>query len=333
MLVTQFTDEEEDAADSTAGDKGEPEYAFEGFNIEFSDKIMLTPLNPDRSALAKGQSVTHAFVLEPKVDKVDEMPRAPFERIQRDEDRREARQKIIQIAAGSDIARYPWLDRGIAPLGYIKGMALVYSRVYCKLRGGDAAATEMAKANTGNAGTDALAHYAREFDAAGMSNNAAGTDTLRHLFVLLIGLGMRESSGHYCEGRDTSAANTTAETAEAGLFQTSFNARHGSPLMTDLFRQYSANPSGFLEVFKEGVTCSAADLTNFGAGDGKEFQRLSKASPAFAAEFTAVGLRNIRAHWGPINNKVAEIRPQCDAMLLQVQNAIDQSNLCPLLQD
>lgn len=333
MLVTQFTDEEEDSSGTTASTKDEPEYAFEGFNVEFSDKIMLTPLNPDRITMAKGQSVAHAFVVEPKVDNVGEMPRAEFERIERDSDRREARQKIIQVAAGSDIARYQWLDRGIAPPGYIKGMALVYARVLCKLRSGDAAATEMAKAKTGDADRDALAHYVREFDAAGMSNNAAGADTLRHLFVLLIGLGMRESAGQYCEGRDTSATNTTAETAEAGLFQTSFNARHGSQLMLELFRQYSANPSGFVEVFQEGVRCSDADLKNFGTGDGKEFQRLSKACPAFAAEFTAVGLRNIRRHWGPINNKNAEIRPECDAMLLQVQNAVDQSNLCPLLLD
>ena len=52
-----------------------------------------------------------------------------------------------------------------------------------------------------------------------MDNDAAGVDTVRHLFVLLIGLGMRESSGKYCEGRDKSASNRSAETAEAGLFQ------------------------------------------------------------------------------------------------------------------
>ena len=39
-----------------------------------------------------------------------------------------------------------------------------------------------------------------------------------------LGLGMRESSGQYCCGRDTSEDNTTADTAEAGLFQMSWNA-------------------------------------------------------------------------------------------------------------
>jgi peptidoglycan hydrolase-like protein with peptidoglycan-binding domain/murein DD-endopeptidase MepM/ murein hydrolase activator NlpD/LAS superfamily LD-carboxypeptidase LdcB len=101
--------------------------------------------------------------------------------------------RIIQVAAGSQIARYRWRDRGVAPPGYIKGMALVYARVYCKLKAGDAAVTEMAKANTGKTEKDALAHYVQEFNAAGMSNEFSGVDTLRHLFVLLIGLGMRES--------------------------------------------------------------------------------------------------------------------------------------------
>ncbi|HEX2961155.1 MAG TPA: hypothetical protein VHO43_05150 [Ignavibacteriales bacterium] len=61
------------------------------------------------------------------------------------------------------------------------------------------------------------------------------------------------------------------------------------------------------------------DLENFEGDDGREFQRLSKACPAFAAEFNAVGLRNVRKHWEPINRKAVEIRPECDDMLMQVQ--------------
>ena len=241
--------------------------------------------------------------------------------------------QVVQIAAQSEIARYAWKDRGVAPKGYIKGMALVYARVYCKLNTGDTAANEMAKAKSADDAHDALAWYDPIFAAAGMDNDNAGVDTLRHLFVLLIGLGMRESSGRYCEGRDKSASNTTAETAEAGLFQTSFNARTASPLLPMLFTQYSENPSGFLDVFKEGVKCSAADLENFGSGDGAEFQRLSKACPAFAAEFAAVGLRHLRAHWGPINRRGTEVRPECDTMLRQVQAAVDGSpELCSALQ-
>ena len=238
--------------------------------------------------------------------------------------------EIIQIATTSAISRFDWANRGIAPRGYIKGMAVVYARVCCKLQAGDDAAIEMAKANTGDRQSDALAHYAQKFSDAGMSNEADGVDTLRHLFVLLIGLGMRESSGRHCEGRDRSASNTTANTAEAGLFQTSFDAKSASPLMPQLFQQYSDNPSGFVDIFKEGVQCRDRDFENFGSGAGRDFQRLSKECPAFAAEFAGVGLRNIRTHWGPINTRAAEIRPECNTMLLQIQHAVDTSNLCPI---
>ena len=234
--------------------------------------------------------------------------------------------RIVQIAQVSAIARHNWPGRGVAPRGYIKGMALVFARALCKLSAGDPAAIEMAKANTGDPQRDALAHYSDEFRRAGMRIDVSGPDTLRHLFVLLIGLGMRESSGKHCEGRDRSASNTTAETCEAGAFQASFNARSASPLMPRLFTHYSANPSGFVDVFREGVRCSAASLENFGTGPGRDFQQLSKECPAFAAEFAAVGLRNIRRHWGPITRKEAQIHPDCNAMLVAVQRAVDTSS-------
>jgi hypothetical protein len=238
---------------------------------------------------------------------------------------------IVGIAARSALARFNWKHRrGIAPLGYVKGMAVVFARVLCKLKDADPAATEMAKANTGNAHRDALAFYDDIFRTAGMANDVSGRDTLRHLFVLMIGLGMRESSGRYCEGRDRSASNTTAETAEAGLFQTSFDARTASSLLPELFRQFSRMPAGFKEIFQEGVRCKAADLANFGSGPGRDFQRLSKESPGFAVEFAGVALRNIRTHYGPINRKEAQVVRECEDLLLEVQNAVEASpDICP----
>jgi hypothetical protein len=88
-----------------------------------------------------------------------------------------------------------------------------------------------------------------------------------------------------------------------------------------------------VEVFKEGVKCSAASLENFGEGDGNEFQRLSKECPAFAAEFAAVGLRHIRTHWGPINRKEAEVLADADAMLMEIQQAVEATPaLCAAVQ-
>lgn len=230
---------------------------------------------------------------------------------------------ITNVAAASTIFKFNWANRGIAPAGYIKGLALVFARVYGKLKNGDAAAMEMAKADTGKPATDALSFYAARFDEAGMHNEASGPETLRHLFVLMMGLGMRESSGRYCEGRDVSADNTTANSAEAGLFQTSFNAVSSSALLPGIFTEYQGNIDGFIDVFKEGVTAKPADLKNFGSGNGRLFQQLSKEKPAFAAEFAAIALRNIRTHWGPVNTRKAEVRPEANIMLLKVQNAVD----------
>ena len=233
--------------------------------------------------------------------------------------------QITALAAASTIVQFRWNDRGRAPIGYIKGMAVAFARALCKFQAGDPAAAEMAKADTHNAHDDALTWYAPEFQALGLSNGSASADTLRHVFVLLMGLGMRESSGQHCEGRDRSASNTTAETAEAGLFQVSFNARSASSLLPALFQKYRDDPSGFVEIFHEGVNCSAASLQNFGSGDGAEFQRLTKECPAFAAEFAAVALRHIRRHWGPINTKKAQLVRDCDTMLRGVQDLVNAS--------
>ncbi len=240
--------------------------------------------------------------------------------------------RITRLAATSAIASYRWANRGRAPAGYIKGMAVSFARISCDLNTGSAYAREMAKAVTADAARDALKHYEDIFKQAGMDNSRDGQDTLRHLFVLMLGLGMRESSGNHCEGRDRSANNTTAETAEAGLFQTSFNARRGSPLLPKLFADFKARPTpSDKDIFKEGVRCREGELDNFGAGDGRDFQQLSKDCPFFAVAFAAIGLRNIRRHWGPINRRDAEIQPAADALFKEVQKLVDRDKLGPLL--
>ena len=240
--------------------------------------------------------------------------------------------RISDLAASSAIASYDWKNRGKAPAGYIKGMAVSYAKLYHELGAGSAAAIEMAKAMTDDASKDALRHYEDVFKQAEMDNTKDGADTLRHLFVLMLGLGMRESSGKHCEGRDRSANNTTAETAEAGLFQTSWNARRASPLLPKLFTDFMASPTpSYLDIFKEGVHCKEANLENFGDGDGRDFQKLSKECPFFAVAFAAIGLRNIRRHWGPINRHDAEIKPDADAMFMEVQTLVDHDKLGPLL--
>jgi peptidoglycan hydrolase-like protein with peptidoglycan-binding domain len=234
---------------------------------------------------------------------------------------------IANIAANSSLARVRWLERGTAPIGYIKGMAVMFADVARKLVQGDPAALEMARASSGDSRHDALAHYASRFEALGMRNDVSGIDTLRHLFVLMIGLGMRESSGKYCEGfdREENRDPLTSESAEAGLFQMSWNARSMSPFIRQLFDDYQRNGGGYKSIFAEGVTCTARNLENFGSGDGLRFQQMCKDMPGFAVETAAIGLRHEggeKGHWGPIRRHEAELKREADEMLQQVQSAM-----------
>ena len=67
---------------------------------------------------------------------------------------------IAALADGSDIAGYSWNDRGVAPKGYIRGMAVMFGRVYCKMNANRDAASEMATADSGDDSVDALTWYA-----------------------------------------------------------------------------------------------------------------------------------------------------------------------------
>lgn len=233
---------------------------------------------------------------------------------------------ITLIAERSEIADYNWNDRGEAPRGYIAGMALCFALAAVRLTEDDDAAEAMAQGDRDDPDTDALSYYRDEFRAIGMDNSEDGIDTLRGLFVMLIGLGMRESSGRYCEGRDMSAENTSAEEAEAGMFQTSWNIRYSSSHIPPLLSEYWENPNGFLTAFRNGVSPDSNDLENYGNGGGAQYQFLSKYAPAFHAFVTAIGMRYLRQHWGPINRNEVELRSEANDMLLEVQNYLSEGS-------
>ena len=124
---------------------------------------------------------------------------------------------IVKLAEESDLAVYSWPDRGVPPPGYISGMCLAFAVAYVMLLGDeDSAATVMAKPLGGD-DTDALKWCYEELDEVGIGFGSP-EERLRALFTLMIGLGMRESSGNYSCGRDTSAGSSsqTSETCESG---------------------------------------------------------------------------------------------------------------------
>lgn len=232
---------------------------------------------------------------------------------------KELADQIYTMAQESAIADYSWPDRGVPPPGYIAGMALSFAYA---ARLSDDAVTVMSKAQ-GSPDKDALAWYEQEFARLGMSNKTAGIDTLRHLFVMMIGLGPRESSGKYCEGRDMSASNVSSDTCEAGLFQTSWNIRSGSSAIGPLLPEFWQNPNGFLPQFKEGISPTSSNLNSYGSGDGLRYQFLSRFCPLFHVMVTGVGMRVLRAHWGPIGRREVTLKREADDLLKSVQRLIE----------
>jgi hypothetical protein len=248
--------------------------------------------------------------------------------------------QIAAIAALSSCSRENWAHRGVAPLSYIQGVALVYAKSVCQASRPDVLVVSAARGSSGqqSENSDALAWYQSQFSAAGMSNDASGLDTLRHLYTLLISLGMQESSGKYCVGRDRSENFSTADSAEAGLLQTSWGAHTRQSTLPGLFIHYRADPAAcWLSAFQApDIQCSEWDAKTWGTGEGAEWQRWTKECPAFAVEYGAVVMRvngGGKGEFGPLRSHAAEVRPECDSMLSDVQKAV-QSNpaLCSSLE-
>ena len=232
---------------------------------------------------------------------------------------------IKDIAAKSSCAQTSWIDRGRAPAAYIKGMALSYARSLCRIRANPVkpAAVILAAPSSGNAAKDVLAHYSGVLANAGLRISTKGDEPLHATYVIGMGLGMRESSGKYCEGYDTSAGTDRSSIqAEAGLFQASYNSMSASTELKKLYDEYTADESKcLLATFKEGVTCTARSI--LGTGAGADYQTFVKRCPAFATEYTMTLIRILRAHFGPLNRQTAQVVGSCDSMLSQVQNLVE----------
>ena len=259
--------------------------------------------------------------------------------------------QIFEHVEASGLGTVKWRDIGDVPIGYLKGMALAYARVYChyKLEPGepenfrDQFAVKMAKAVAPDADTtkDALAKFAIQLQGLGADLSVDGVDVLRGLFTILFGLGVRESGGKYCAGWDTDKTDKTkhaspiaptATNSEAGLFQISYDIGMNAGDFKDLYDKYQQRPgSGFLAVFSEGATCHVPGRDGgaiFGTGPGKDFQQFCKDCPAFTVELAALGVRVRADHWGPIKHSTLEIREECWTLLKAVETAIDDLGGC-----
>lgn len=252
--------------------------------------------------------------------------------------------QIIAIADASPLIDYDWPERGPAPRAYVRGMAIAFSRALAMLRGagepveddarnplgataGDIAAwrtgkTAIASAAAspiGDPANDVLGWYEDELRAAGASFDSA-EERLIAVFAILLGLGMRESSGEHCTGADTPESRgepTNEENAEAGLFQVSHDSVGSNTDRQALFEAYRGR-TYLLGHFNRNVRCRDSDLIDHGTGSGALFQRTMKQCPLFAVLYTAAFLRRRRSHWGPINRRRVEARTDAVALFREI---------------
>ena len=236
------------------------------------------------------------------------------------------RAQISDLAGQSSCNHYSWKNRGRAPAGYIKGVALSFARSVCRTHSRVESLTTcrtLTSANSNNTKKDVLAYFDSILSNQGLRTNVSGEEPILAVYSVGMGLGMRESSGKYCEGWDVAAgANRSSAEAEAGMFQTSYDSIRNVVDLNNLYAEYQAHPERcLLNVFKEGVSCKAQSI--LGSGAGATFQRFNKVCPAFAAEYAMTLLRVQRSHFGPINRKQAEVVPACVSLLSSVQKLID----------
>lgn len=243
---------------------------------------------------------------------------------------------IKDIVEGSSCAGETWGNRGEAPLGYLKGMGLSFARSLCKLEmsADPAGAVKiMSGADRNEPRSDVFSWYRKIFSAFKLPTRESGAASLRSLYTLGLGLGMRESSGKYCTGWDRSAGHhRTSAQAEAGLFQVSYDSMGAADQLERLYAQFrSQTQQCDLRTFKQEVSCSQSGT--LGTGAGASFQKFVKACPAFAVEYAMTLVRLARTHFGPINRREAQIKPMCHYMFQQIQDYVnyDAANVCRAL--
>lgn len=236
---------------------------------------------------------------------------------------------ISDIVDKNNITNMDWQNRGKAVWGYYYGMALMFASLYFRLKNGDPMVKEMAKVLQLDRDKDALKRFDEIFEDNKMHNNGGEEDRLRHLLVLMFGLGVMESNGKHSAGRDITMNFDHGDDTEAGLFQTSYNVRSvAKEKLSKVFETYRrSKPDGFLKYFERGF--EPFETENYGTGDANEFQELSKECPAFSVEFTAIALRNVSNHWAPVKHindtkRGLQIRTECNELLKEIQKYVDE---------
>ncbi len=254
---------------------------------------------------------------------------------------KDCEKKVIALVTASPLTKYDWKpNRGIAPIGYLNGLALTFARVYAKLVAGDYYANVIAKdidLNSVGMGNDAISYNHDRFTAMGLGNIGDKKENIRKAFIILIALGMRESSGRYYVGvhKEGAVLRPGAANEEAGLFQISANLGVFSknPDFRIIGKFYGSlrqqTGGGLLEVFKQGLKVRISKR-NRGADRFSKFQDFCFTRPGLSAELAALGLRFRRTHWGPLKPETQkekkepiELNPDAAKLFADIQTIVD----------
>lgn len=230
------------------------------------------------------------------------------------------------IGGKNSCLSYKWNERGQMPRAFAQGMTIAYARAICNQDRSDVKIVSVPP--SGDKRNDVLVQYGFK--------TAAGLESLRKTYQLLFGLGMWESSGKHCCGKDASQNFNDADSAEAGAFQASYGARSHSPELQKLYIKYLTDKTKcYLDVFSDQVSCTSKDAKSWGSGEGTKFQELSKQCPMFSVEYAAVLSRVYGGSLGEFStyrDKDAEVRPECEDLLKQIEKFVESSpDICKII--
>lgn len=230
---------------------------------------------------------------------------------------------VTAAAAASPCAKHSWNGgkQGIAPIGYVKGVALTFAKSFCEMTVPTAATKAMSQP-VGNEAKDAIQEYSKR--GSTKIPSASALELLESDYGLVLGLGMVESSGRTTISApfDSANPNPDSQTCEAGLYQTSANSLSSDPSLPLIRQQYLEHQDWCsFDLFTSGKHPHVTPP--IGKGDGADFQQFTKGCPSFATEYAAVMLRVKRHHYGTLNIMSAEYAPACVSMFKKIESVAD----------
>lgn len=220
--------------------------------------------------------------------------------------------------------------------GYYQGVILSFARSVC--RPNDDIKQSMLKGSI-NREKDVLYYFKNSGNVKTYADLSLPDEKhLKSIYAILLPHGLMESGGDFREGVDISNASSfKSNTAEAGLFQTSYNVRgfmspaavRGVEKLEDQYKLAGPN-SCMLDVFSEGLPAKQSHGV-VGSGAGAAFQKQLRSCPALAVEHAAITIRHNMRHYGPLIRQSSRPLNGCYAVLDKVYDYVskNKNDVCP----